>query len=65
MAEPADPGHRAAEGPPRLVTRALLLRLVTVVGSSASFYLLLPVVPAYAQSVPGRGSDMAGLVTGR
>jgi MFS family permease len=37
---------------------------VTVVGSSASFFLLLSVVPAYAQSVPGRGSDEAGLVTG-
>jgi MFS family permease len=50
--------------PPRLVTRQLLLRFVTVVGSSASFYLLLSVVPAYAQSAPGGGSDKAGLVTG-
>lgn len=50
-------------GRPRLVTRPLVLRLVTVVGSSASFFLLLSVVPAYAQSVPGRGSDEAGLVT--
>ncbi|GAA2658499.1 MFS transporter [Streptomyces lunalinharesii] len=46
------------------MTRPLLLRFVTVVGSSASFFLLLSVVPAYAQSVPGRGSDQAGLVTG-
>ncbi len=46
------------------MTRPLLLRFVTVVGSSASFHLLLPVVPAYAQSAPGGGSDKAGLVTG-
>jgi MFS family permease len=59
-----DPEHRAAEERPVLVTRPLLLRFVTVVGSSASFFLLLSVVPAYAQSVPGRGSDKAGLVTG-
>lgn len=47
-----------------MVTRPLVLRFVTVVGSSASFHLLLSVVPAYAQSGPGRGSDKAGLVTG-
>jgi MFS family permease len=64
MASSVDPEHRTAGERPRLVTRPLLLRLVTVVGSSASFFLLLPVVPAYAQSVPGRGSNMAGLVTG-
>lgn len=46
------------------MTRPLLLRFVTVVGASASFHLLLSVVPAYAQSAPGRGSDTAGLVTG-
>lgn len=54
--------------PPPLVTRPLLLRCVTVVGSSASFSLLLSVVPAYAQSAPGggsgSGSGKAGLVTG-
>ncbi|WP_255947936.1 MFS transporter [Streptomyces odontomachi] len=64
MASSVDPQRRAAEVRPRLVTRPLLLRFVTVVGSSASFYLLLPVVPSYAQNVPGRGSDTAGLVTG-
>ncbi|MEV6736326.1 MFS transporter [Streptomyces sp. NPDC051104] len=64
MASSVDPEHRAAEARPRLVTRPLLLRFVTVIGSSASFFLLLSVVPAYAQSVPGRGSDQAGLVTG-
>lgn len=46
------------------MTRPLLLRFVTVVGSSASFYLLLSVVPTYARSAPGGGSDKAGLVTG-
>ncbi|MFE9628501.1 MFS transporter [Streptomyces sp. NPDC006527] len=64
MASSVDPQPRTAEARPRLVTRPLLLRFVTVVGSSASFFLLLSVVPAYAQSVPGRGSDTAGLVTG-
>ncbi|MGP4113429.1 MFS transporter [Streptomyces sp. 4N509B] len=62
--EPRAPEHQAAEARPRLVTRPLLLRFVTVVGSSASFFLLLSVAPTYAQSVPGRGSDHAGLVTG-
>ncbi|MFF8592181.1 MFS transporter [Streptomyces sp. NPDC015220] len=64
MVPSVGPEHRAAEARPRLVTRPLLLRFVTVVGSSASFHLLLSVVPAYAQSGPGRGSDKAGLVTG-
>ncbi|MFJ8787942.1 MFS transporter [Streptomyces sp. NPDC102462] len=64
MASSAEPEHRVAGARPPLVTRPLLLRFVTVVGSSASFYLLLSVVPAYVQSVPGRGSDEAGLVTG-
>lgn len=64
MASSVGPEHRVAEARPRLVTRRLLLRFVTVVGSSASFYLLLSVVPAYAQSAPGEGSDKAGLVTG-
>jgi predicted MFS family arabinose efflux permease len=64
MASSVDPEHRTAEARPRLVTRPLLFRFVTVVGSSASFFLLLSVVPAYVQSVPGRGSDKAGLVTG-
>ncbi|MGA5203652.1 MFS transporter [Streptomyces variegatus] len=64
MTSSVDPQHRAAGSRPRLLTRALLMRFVTVVGSSASFFLLLSVVPMYAQSVPGRGSDEAGLVTG-
>jgi predicted MFS family arabinose efflux permease len=48
---------------PRLVTRALLLRFVSIVGSATSFYLLLSVVPLYAQS-SGAGGSAAGLVTG-
>ncbi|MFI7274911.1 MFS transporter [Streptomyces sp. NPDC049879] len=64
MASSAPPGDRAAEARPRLVTRPLLLRLVTVVGSSASFHLMLSAVPAYTQSAPGGGSGMAGLATG-
>ncbi|MGW4286910.1 MFS transporter [Streptomyces sp. NPDC004673] len=64
MTSSVDPRHRAAAARPRLLTRALLMRFVTVIGSSASFFLLLSVVPMYAQSVPGRGSDEAGLVTG-
>ncbi|CAG6396422.1 MFS transporter [Streptomyces cocklensis] len=53
----------AAELPsarPPLVTRPLLLRFVTVVGASASLFLLLSVVPLYATA---SGGD-AGLATG-
>ncbi|OOV21645.1 hypothetical protein SM007_33065 [Streptomyces avermitilis] len=64
MASSAGPEDRDTEARSRPATRPLLLRIVTVVGSSASFYLLLSVVPAYAQSAPGGGSDKAGLVTG-
>ncbi|WP_261953379.1 MFS transporter [Streptomyces nigrescens] len=48
---------------PRLVTRALLLRFVSMVGASASFFLLLPVVPRYAEA-SGGGSGAPGLATG-
>ncbi|MET7541740.1 hypothetical protein [Streptomyces sp. NPDC005507] len=64
MASSVGPEDRVAEARPRLMTRPLLLRFVTVVGSSASFFLLLSVVPVYAQRAPGGGSDKAGLVTG-
>ncbi|MZE79273.1 MFS transporter [Streptomyces xinghaiensis] len=64
MASSVGPEDRAAGARPRLVTRPLLLRFVTVIGSSASFFLLLSVVPAYAQSGPGGSSDKAGLATG-
>jgi MFS family permease len=42
------------------VTRPLVLRFVTVIGASASFFLLLSVVPLYAE----RGGGDAGLATG-
>jgi len=42
----------------RLITRPLLLRFVSIVGSATSFYLLLSAVPLYA------GGSAAGLVTG-
>ncbi len=43
---------------PTLVTPALLVRFVSMLGSATSFYLLLSVVPAYA------GGSSAGLMTG-
>jgi predicted MFS family arabinose efflux permease len=47
---------------PPLVTRPLLLRFVSIIGSSASFYLPLSAVPMYAKAA---GSDAgAGLATG-
>lgn len=48
--------------PPSLLTRPLLLRFVSVIGASLSFYLPLSVMPMYAKS---SGTDTgAGLVTG-
>jgi predicted MFS family arabinose efflux permease len=44
------------------VTRALLLRFVSAIGSATSFYLLLSVVPLFAQSA-GAGDSTAGLAT--
>ncbi|MFF5207387.1 MFS transporter [Streptosporangium sp. NPDC000396] len=44
------------------MTRALMLRFVTVVGASGSFFLLLSVVPLYATASGGSGA--AGLATG-
>ncbi|MEV5988504.1 MFS transporter [Streptomyces sp. NPDC052051] len=51
--------HPAPARPP-LVTRPLLLRFLTVIGASAGFFLLLSVVPLYAQ----RSGGNAGLATG-
>ncbi|WP_116951258.1 MFS transporter [Jiangella endophytica] len=45
-----------------LVTRALLLRFVTIVGSSLGFYLPLSVVPLVAEAAGSAGA--AGLATG-
>jgi MFS family permease len=56
----------AAPGPPAacasLVTRPLLLRFVTIIGASVSFYLPLSVMPMFAKS-SGAGTG-AGMVTG-
>ncbi|MEV4430900.1 MFS transporter [Streptomyces sp. NPDC049602] len=53
----------AASRPP-LVTRPLLLRFVSIIGASTSFYLLLSVVPLYAEATTGGHGDTAGLTTG-
>jgi predicted MFS family arabinose efflux permease len=48
--------------PPRLVTRPLLVRFVSTVGATASFYLLLSTVPEYARAA-GASTGTAGLTT--
>ncbi|MGW1756296.1 MFS transporter [Streptomyces mirabilis] len=52
------PRTPAAASRPPLLTRPLLLRFVSMVGASASFFLLLSVVPRYATA------SGAGLATG-
>ena len=47
---------------PKLLSRALLIRFISIVGSSASFYLMLSVVPLYARSA-GASTSLAGLAT--
>lgn len=47
--------------PSRLVSRALLLRFVSIIGSSIGFYLPLSVVPMFAEHTGSGGS--AGLAT--
>ncbi|HEY3734408.1 MAG TPA: MFS transporter [Streptosporangiaceae bacterium] len=47
---------------PSLITRSLLLRFVSIIGASVSFYLPLSVMPMYAKS--SGASTGAGLVTG-
>jgi predicted MFS family arabinose efflux permease len=54
-------GDERAGGRPPLVTRALLLRFVSIFGASVSFYLPLSVMPLYLKS-SGYGSD-PGLAT--
>ena len=46
----------------RLITRPLLVRFVSVVGTATSFYLLLSAVPLYARSA-GASTGTAGLTT--
>ncbi|MGW7004703.1 MFS transporter [Streptomyces sp. NPDC054933] len=53
----------AADARPPLVTRPLMLRFVSIIGASGSFYLLLSVVPLYATAA-GAGGNAAGLATG-
>ncbi|MFJ9727608.1 MFS transporter [Streptomyces sp. NPDC101209] len=53
---------RTAPARPSLLTRPLLLRFVSLVGASVSFFLLLSVVPAYAAG--SGGGNAAGLATG-
>ncbi len=52
-----------AAGRTQLVTRALLVRFVSIIGASASYYLLLSVVPLYAEGARS-GGGAAGLATG-
>ncbi|MFJ2887633.1 MFS transporter [Streptomyces sp. NPDC087305] len=63
---PATPNNPSPEATsavrPSLLTRPLLLRFVSMVGASLSFFLLLSVVPAYAAERGGEGA--AGLATG-
>jgi predicted MFS family arabinose efflux permease len=60
---PADPvPDVAGQLPARLITRPLLVRFVSVVGTATSFYLLLSTVPLYARSA-GASAGTAGLTT--
>ena len=52
----------AAPARARLVTRPLLIRFVSLIGTATSFYLLLSAVPLYARSA-GAGTGLAGLTT--
>jgi len=51
----------AAQERSRLVTRPLLLRFVSILGSSTSFFLLLSVIPLFARS--RAGNEAAGAST--
>jgi predicted MFS family arabinose efflux permease len=58
----AAPEIVAPAGKPPLVTRPLLIRFVSVAGASASFYLMLSVVPLFARAT-GASAGTAGLAT--
>jgi len=63
MARPPAPADLArAPGRAPLVTRPLLVRFVSVAGTSLSFYLLLATVPLYARA-SGASPGTAGLTT--
>jgi hypothetical protein len=57
-----DQNRPAVDPAPRLVTRPLLVRFVSTVGATASFYLLLSTVPEYARAA-GASTGTAGLAT--
>ncbi|MCO6006703.1 MFS transporter [Actinoallomurus purpureus] len=63
MSSSTIPRTTPAEARRPLLTKALALRFVTVIGASASFFLLLSVVPLYATASSGGGGDAAGLAT--
>ncbi|MEY9875206.1 MFS family permease [Streptacidiphilus sp. MAP12-33] len=65
MTETVDTAPPVHAPHPRIVTRPLLFRFVSLLGASTSFYLLLSVVPGYAaaHSGPGGGRGAAGLAT--
>ncbi|GHE14386.1 MFS transporter [Streptomyces alanosinicus] len=66
MPETLDSASSSFAPRPPLLTRLLLLRFVSILGASTSFYLLLSVVPHYA-STGGAGAGAggaAGLATG-
>jgi predicted MFS family arabinose efflux permease len=52
----------AAPARARLLTRPLMVRFVSVIGTATSFYLLLSAVPLYARSA-GASVGLAGLTT--
>ncbi|MFE1286109.1 MFS transporter [Streptomyces sp. NPDC058751] len=57
----------ATAGRPPLLTRPLMLRFVSMIGASVSFFLLLSVVPAYATASgagPATGALMLATVLG-
>ncbi|MFE2275213.1 MFS transporter [Streptomyces lavendulae] len=62
MTETPEAAARSRAVRPPLLTPPLLLRFVSVLGASASFHLLLSVVPGYA--TPAGGGGAAGLATG-
>jgi predicted MFS family arabinose efflux permease len=61
MTATATPAHKAGLTPirPPLVTRAFAVRLISVIGASASFYLLLSVAPRYAAPHGGGAAGLA------
>lgn len=63
MTETPDANSQARPPRPPLLTRPLLLRFVSILGASTSFYLLLSAVPGYA-TTGGAGDGAAGLATG-